>query len=109
MCRRVPNNTSNEEENTTHIYDEIKTFSVNCSKATDGKYSLDHEVIFDTATDRQQPPTYELISTKTTCNDNKLKCSKCNDYYIIKDETVCLKKENCCTSNNEHCTPSNQA
>ena len=108
MCRRVPNNTNNEEENTTHIYDEIKRFSVNCSKATDGKYSLDHEVIFDTATDRQQPPTYELISTKTTCND-KLKCSKCNDYYIIKDETMCLKKEDCCTSNNEHCTPSNQA
>lgn len=109
MCRRVPNNTNNEEENTTHIYDEIKRFSVNCSKATDGKYSLDHEVIFDTATDRQQPPTYQLISTNTTYNESKLKCSKCNDYYIIKGEIISLKKEKCCKSNNKHYTPRNQA
>ena len=87
----MPNTVSNKEKDTTHIYDEVKTFSVNYSEVTDGKHDLNHEVIFDTAINCQQPPTYQLISTKTAYDD-KIKCSKYNDYYI-KDETTCLKKE----------------
>lgn len=102
----MPNTVSNKED-TTHIYDEVKTFSVNCSKVTDGKHASNHEVIFDTAIECQKSPTYQLISTKTAYDD-KLKCNKYNDYYI-KGETMCLKKEKCCTSNNKHCTPRNQA
>ena len=100
MYRQIPNNTSlgnTEEENTTHIYDEVKSFSVNCSKATDDESGLNYEVVFDTANNCQQPPIYHLTPTKTIYNDCKLQHSKCNDYYI-RDEVMHLNKENCHTS-----------
>ena len=82
MYRQVSNATSingNEEDNTTHIYDEVKKISANYSKATDDKSALKHEVVFDAVEKWQQPPTYQLAHNKTTYDNCKLKCNH-NDY-----------------------------